>query len=282
MNIRWLPTNEGWKRQRFAHRSARDTSKFSWYIPHRDDILQELYLPPILLPYMRYAISSIIVGILTITFLFAASADRFNPKADHIPTGENAKGALDRVATWATWLCGLQTAAMAAMGLLMKDVRPSKAQMTAGFYAVLFFGWSILVCTWVLGALASMQLELQSSASVANDIYHSRAFPQTSIRLWPLLGQNTPCAFSGLFSLPPSHLRRSQLLQKPPNLELSRSPRAQLGAQVAGGREDLLDGWTEPASGRQTCAWMCGVDPGRVATPGQIGDEERSWPAMGE
>ena len=149
---------------------------------------------------MLYTLSAIGVGIISLAFVFVASAERFNRKADHAPTGDNAKTALDRIATWAIWLAGLQTAAMAAIGLMIKDRHPTDFQSTSGFFAVLFFGWSVVVCTWVLGSLPSMQLGLQADASSTNDIYHAKAFPRTSIRLWTLLGAEHTLAFLGFVS----------------------------------------------------------------------------------
>ncbi len=93
---------------------------------------------------------------------------------------ENAKIALERLSTWTTWLTSLQTAAMAAMGLLVKDsAKPLPPLVTKyGFFALLFFGASIVLSTWLLAAFPSAQLRLNKSdvEDETNDIYRMKIF----------------------------------------------------------------------------------------------------------
>ena len=59
-------------------------------------------------------------------------------KADKVAF-ENAKIALERLSAWTTWLTGLQTAAMAAMALLVKGMKEplTETQTKYGFFVLL-------------------------------------------------------------------------------------------------------------------------------------------------
>jgi len=100
-------------------------------------------------------------------------------KADKV-TFESAKIALDRLGTWTTWLTGLQTAAMAAMALLVKDrkIPLTLPQTHYGFFVLLFFGTSIILSTWLLSSIPSAQMRLNNSGSPdeQNDIYRMKIF----------------------------------------------------------------------------------------------------------
>jgi hypothetical protein len=100
-------------------------------------------------------------------------------KADKV-TFESAKIALERLSAWTTWLTGLQTAAMAAMALLLKGrVEPlTKLQKNNGFFVLLFFGTSIILSTWLLSSIPSAQLRLKKSEDPEdeNDIYRMKIF----------------------------------------------------------------------------------------------------------
>lgn len=99
-------------------------------------------------------------------------------------TYENAKEALSLIANWTTWLTGLQTAAIAAMGFLF-DKHPNNQLKTYGFFVLLFFGTSIILTTWLLSSLPSIQQRLIDSKipDSRNDIYMVRMFSSIPIRL---------------------------------------------------------------------------------------------------
>jgi hypothetical protein len=105
---------------------------------------------------------------------------------------ESAKTAIERIGDWANWLTGLQTAAMAAMFLFIKDVEPTRRLKKLAFAALLFFGASILLSTWVLSALPSIQLRLvptnETGSSPLNDIYDVSIFSFVHVRLGRLAG----------------------------------------------------------------------------------------------
>jgi len=93
---------------------------------------------------------------------------------------DNAKIALERLGSWATWLTGLQTAAMAAMALLVnkKENTLTEIQTKYGFFVLLFFGVSIVLSTWLLSSLPSAQMRLNNTGSPdeQNDIYRMKIF----------------------------------------------------------------------------------------------------------
>lgn len=100
-------------------------------------------------------------------------------------TYENAKNALEKIGTWTTWLTGLQTASMAAMALLVKDRSLEVLQKNYGFFALLFFGSSIILSTWLLSSIPSIQQRLTNSTipKKENDIYEKRIFSFIPISL---------------------------------------------------------------------------------------------------
>jgi hypothetical protein len=103
----------------------------------------------------------------------------FKIKADKVAF-ESAKTALERLSGWVTWLTGLQTAAMAAMALLIKDKEKplTDHQTEYGFFVLLFFGASIVLSTWLLSSIPSAQLRLNESTTPdeKNDIYRMKIF----------------------------------------------------------------------------------------------------------
>ena len=102
-------------------------------------------------------------------------------KVDH----DNAKIALERMKDWATWLTGLQTGALAVLGGLAtkSSGTPHRCLKHATFFALLFFSASIILTTWLLGALPSIAQELVPGWSPANDVYAHRIFSFVNIPL---------------------------------------------------------------------------------------------------
>jgi len=97
---------------------------------------------------------------------------------------ENAKEALNNIGTWTTWLTGLQTAAIASMALLIKDkVKPlTEIQTNYGFFTLLFFGSSIILSTWLLSAIPSIQQRLINSKNPEKKmIYTGKRFLVSSL-----------------------------------------------------------------------------------------------------
>lgn len=107
------------------------------------------------------------------------SVKLLNLKSDKV-SFESAKLALERLGTWTTWLTGLQTAAMAAMALLVKekDKPMPEIQKAYGFFALLFFGASIILSTWLLSSIPSAQMRLSKDdePNEQNDIYRMKIF----------------------------------------------------------------------------------------------------------
>jgi len=99
-------------------------------------------------------------------------------------TYESAKEALNRIATWTTWLTGLQTASIAAMGFLFKSHTNQNTQIF-GFFTLLFFGLSIILSTWLLSSLPSIQQRLIDSKDPdpRNDIYMMTIFSYIPLKL---------------------------------------------------------------------------------------------------
>lgn len=131
-----------------------------------------------------YLISIFAVAVFSLIYLFLGKVfyKSFEVKNDAV-TYESAKEALSRIANWTTWLTGLQTAAIAVMGLLFKS--PSPQLKTYGFFAILFFGASIILATWLLSSLPSIQQRLINSKDPEerNDIYMMKIFSFIPFRL---------------------------------------------------------------------------------------------------
>jgi hypothetical protein len=111
-------------------------------------------------------------------------------------TYDSATKAIERMGNFTSWLTGLQTAAMAAMGLLIKDRVPDCTVKAYGFFAILFFGASVILSAWVLAALPSIQgrlvKQVNDNPTTANDIYELPLFSFVRIKL---------ASFSGLLHM---------------------------------------------------------------------------------
>jgi len=105
-------------------------------------------------------------------------------------TFESANLALDRIEKFTTWLTGLQSAAIAAMGFLIKDCSAREDLIIYGFFSILFFGGSIILSTWLLSSLPSIQQRLRRSDTPTeeNDIYMMRIFSFIPFRLGRFAG----------------------------------------------------------------------------------------------
>ena len=109
---------------------------------------------------------------------------------------ETAVAALSELRQWTTFLIGLQTGAITAMGVLFEKVGQSNGraaslndvQTTVGVVTLVFFGGSILAATWLLGAIPSLMLRLKDETCVENDFFH---LPLFVFCKWPQVGPMT-------------------------------------------------------------------------------------------
>jgi hypothetical protein len=146
------------------------------------------------------------VVIVLIALLWLCFTDGGKPHATGI---ENANKALDRVKDWTTWMAGLQTAALATIAALCKkDKGPislSPMQQNPAFFALLFLGLSIILSTWILSSLPSIQLRLPEAKSdqgfsAMNDIYIQPLYTEVPFKLGPLTGiTHTYCLLGFIF-----------------------------------------------------------------------------------
>lgn len=113
----------------------------------------------------------------------------FKIKRDSV-SFENAKIVLDRLASWTTWLTGLQTGSIAAIGFLFKENKGNPDLVGYGFFTLLFFGASIVLSTWLLSSLPSIQQRLSTSKNPdpQNDIYMMKIFSFVPLRMGRFTG----------------------------------------------------------------------------------------------
>ena len=100
-----------------------------------------------------------------------------------------ARLALGELQKWGTFLIGLQTTAIGAIGLFLKGMPlgtstasselVSPCLLTVASIAVMFFAASVLVATWLLSAIPSVHLRLRDEVCAANDVFHLSLFPQS-------------------------------------------------------------------------------------------------------
>ncbi len=140
---------------------------------------------------LNYPLCVCIVTIFSVLYLvFDKWVIRFfKIKTDSV-SYESSKIAIDRLATWTTWLTGLQTASIASMGFLFNDNKGNLELTPYGFFALLFFGASIILATWLLSSLPSIQQRLINSKDPEpqNDIYMMRIFSFVPLRMGRFTG----------------------------------------------------------------------------------------------
>lgn len=147
--------------------------------------------------------AAIFLGVLLLVGLLYL---RFAPKHARIPTTfEQGHASLDRIRDWASWMTGLQTAAIAAFGFWLEHngrFSPESIEMRWSMWALISFGLSILVATWVLSCLPSIEQRLIKSAApetkdAVNDVFEQPIYSHSWIR-WFRLGTLT-ALFHGYF-----------------------------------------------------------------------------------
>ena len=130
-----------------------------------------------------YGTIAAVAIILILIFL----AVRFNWRRIHgsqQPSYDSAVAAIDKIKEWGIWMAGISTAAIAAVGaLLPKTGRIDDWHRFAAILAVLLFGASILVTTWLLATLPSLHLRLHKEDCSENDIYEQRIFWLVNVRV---------------------------------------------------------------------------------------------------
>ena len=127
---------------------------------------------------METLIVQMIVGIIMLTFLiyflqvWRGKESLSNKK--HPASFDNAKATLDRVYNWVTWMMGIQTAVIGAIGFLLKGNHIIALQI-GGMIATLFFGVSVMLATTIFSSLASIQQRLTVTSNVdgktENDVF---------------------------------------------------------------------------------------------------------------
>ena len=133
---------------------------------------------------------------------------RISTKHAATATNEQAIHAIELVKDWGTWLTGIATAAIGAIGLLLKD-RSSAAKPLA-VAAVVFLGLSVILNSWLLALLPSLVLRLKAFPTPENDIFEMALFPDVSevrvgiveyITHWLFIGGITFFAYAFLYDL---------------------------------------------------------------------------------
>ena len=136
--------------------------------------------------------TAIRIGALAIILIFSFARAKYkSADGTAMPVSlEHARLALGELQKWGTFLIGLQTTAIGAIGLFLKSVpletpvggseAVSPYLLTVASIAVMFFAASVLVATWVLSAIPSIHLRLRDESCAANDVFHLSLFPQTT------------------------------------------------------------------------------------------------------
>lgn len=74
-------------------------------------------------------------------------------------TQKGGEKALDRLSDWAKWMAGIQTATLAALGLIVNKQVAMTAQLWVVFTVVLM-GAALFVSAWVLSSIANVSLAI--------------------------------------------------------------------------------------------------------------------------
>ncbi len=121
-------------------------------------------------------------------------------------TYDSAKTTLDRLSSWTTWITGLQTAGMAAIGFLIKEFGKTTENLRIyTFFSLLFFGASIVIAAWLLSALPSIQQGLVPTkegedGDEKNDVYMANLYSFVSLRFGRFTGLVHTYFLAGIIS----------------------------------------------------------------------------------
>jgi hypothetical protein len=91
-------------------------------------------------------------------------------------TADGAKEAIGMLKDWTTWMAGIQTATIAALGLLAKDgvrsLKLSKLQQFLVMVAALFNTVALLFSGWLLTSTSSLMLRVYANTAGQYDFYN--------------------------------------------------------------------------------------------------------------
>jgi len=142
-----------------------------------------------------YEICIALVLIYSLLYLFIRRdwIKKWNPlavKMKRVKTSEAlATNGLNKIESWTKWMAGIQTTAIAFMGYLLAEAKCSiEGSATVGFLSLLFFGASILLCSWLMGGIPSVQIRLKQSATKKNDVFEMRVFEFLRLRMGTIFG----------------------------------------------------------------------------------------------
>ena len=135
----------------------------------------------------------LVVGVAALTFGFC-----LRPRTKEKTTLVGAVLALTHISTWATWMAGIQTAALGGLGWLIfndkpkgpKDMDDIQAFFALGAFICLGFG--LFMAAWVLSSLPSLAIRLYTESSneptPENDVYEKTLFGFGRVRLGYVMG----------------------------------------------------------------------------------------------
>ncbi len=121
-----------------------------------------------------------LMTILSVAVLILVSAyllpKTFFANAVPIDSKEGAKEALSLLKDWAVWMAGIQTATIAALGLLAKDGAPcmklTALQSHLAVLVALFNTLALFFSAWLLTSLSSLMLRVYSKGISNFDFYN--------------------------------------------------------------------------------------------------------------
>ena len=131
---------------------------------------------------MGYAIVGT-AAILLILVIVAVLFDWRRIHGSQQPSYEAAVAAIGRMKEWGIWMAGISTGAIAAVGALFPKSGSDYWHRVAAILAVMLFGASVLVSTWLMATLPSLHLRLRKAESLENDIYEQRIFWLVNVRV---------------------------------------------------------------------------------------------------
>jgi hypothetical protein len=132
---------------------------------------------------MGYAIVG--TAILAILIIVAARFDWRRMHGSQQPSNKPAVAAIDKMKDWGIWMAGISTGAIAAIiGVLFAKIRcVNNWHRFAATLAVVLFGASVVVSTWLMETLPSLHLRLRENESPENDIYEQKIFWLINVRI---------------------------------------------------------------------------------------------------
>lgn len=106
------------------------------------------------------------------------------PEGDPTPANqERALAALAELRQWGVFLIAVQSGAIGIMGFFAEKIKLSQTvtaftpfQLNTGVIALILFGASILIATFLLGAIPSLILRIENEYTPNNDFFHFKLF----------------------------------------------------------------------------------------------------------